>query len=94
MLAFGKSSKSGHPSQKFPNASHSEIFYPLRSNGISSTHEVRRISSAPLGLYIITHQRAYRLRNDDIQHFVLVIYKAYALMIYKAYALMIYSPSD
>ena len=34
------------------------------------------ISSAPLGLYIITRQRVSSLRLDDIQHFVLMICKA------------------
>ena len=41
--------------------------------GISLTHEVRRISSAPAGLYLITRQRASYLRLDDIQHFVFVL---------------------
>ena len=36
-----------------------DFFYPSRRLGISLTHEVRRISSAPLELYIITHQRAF-----------------------------------
>ncbi len=31
-----------------------EFFYASRRLGISLTHEVRRISSAPLGLYLIT----------------------------------------
>ncbi len=47
---------------------------------------VRRISSAPLGLYIITRQRVSQLRNDDIQFLA-------ELVMYKAYALMIYTPS-
>ena len=34
------------------------------------------ISSAPVGLYLITRQRVYYLRLDDIQHFVLMIYNA------------------
>ena len=38
--------------------------------------EVRRISSAPLGLYLITRQRVSYLRLDDIQHCVLMIYNA------------------
>ena len=33
--------------------------YPSRRLGISLTHEVRRISSAPLGLYLITRQRVF-----------------------------------
>ena len=41
--------------------------YPSRRLGISSPREVRCISSAPLGLYIITHQRVSSLRLDDIQ---------------------------
>ncbi len=61
--------------QKFDLFRQVEFFYPLRSNGISSTHEVRRISSALSGLYIITRQRVSKLRNDDIQHSALVIYK-------------------
>ncbi len=39
---------------------------------------VRCISSAPLGLYLITHQRVSVLRNDDIQPFGLVIYTRFA----------------
>ena len=35
------------------------FFYPSRRLGISLTHGVRRISSAPVGLDIITHQRAF-----------------------------------
>ena len=35
--------------------------------GISSTHKVRCISSAPLGLYLITLGRAFYLQLDDIQ---------------------------
>ena len=42
------------------------------------------ISSAPLGLYLITRQRASCLRLDDIQHFVLMIYRNKLRMIYKA----------
>ncbi len=38
--------------------------------------------------YCITRQRVSQLRNDDIQHFVLVIYKAYALMIYTPYGVI------
>ena len=48
--------------------------YPSRRLGISSPREVRCISSAPLGLYLITHQRA-SLRLDDIQTFGLMIYR-------------------
>ena len=60
------------------------FFYPSRRLGISSPREVRRISSAPTGLYLITRQRACSLRLDDIQHFVLVIYRNKLRMIYKA----------
>ena len=34
------------------------FFYPSRRLSISSAHEVRCISSAPLGLYITTHRHA------------------------------------
>ena len=34
------------------------------------------ISSPPLGLYLITRQRVFSLRLDDIQHVVLMIYNA------------------
>ena len=37
----------------------SVFVYPGRRLGISLTHEVRRISSAPLGLYLITRKRAF-----------------------------------
>ena len=40
--------------------------YPSRRLGISSPHEVRCISSAPAGLYLITRKRASYLRLDDI----------------------------
>ncbi len=43
------------------------LFYPSRRLGISS---------APLGLYIITRQRVFLLRLDEIQHFVLMICNA------------------
>ncbi len=67
--------KSLHPHQKSTSFDLS-IFYPLRSNGISSPCGVRCISSAPSGLYIITHRRASQLRNDDIQFLAeLMIYK-------------------
>ena len=52
------------------------FFYPSRRLGISSPHKVRCISSAPLGLYLITRQRVFFLRLDEIQHCVLVIYNA------------------
>ncbi|MBR2952473.1 MAG: hypothetical protein IKC43_05825, partial [Clostridia bacterium] len=47
--------------------------------GISLTHEVRRISSAPAGLYLITRPRASYLRLDDIQHFVLMICNSFGI---------------
>ena len=47
--------------------------------GISLTHEVRRISSAPAGLYLITLGRASYLRLDDIQHFVLMICNSFGI---------------
>ena len=50
-------------------------FYPSRRLGISLTHEVRRISPAHLGLYLITRQRVSYLRLDDIQCFALMIYR-------------------
>ena len=53
--------------------------YPSRRLGISSPREVRCISSAPLGLYLITRQRASCLRLDDIQHFVLMICNSYGI---------------
>ena len=37
--------------------------------------------------YII-NRRLYRFRNDDIQNFVLMIYRNKLRMIYKAYALI------
>ena len=42
------------------------------------------ISPAPLGLYIITRQRVYYLRLDDIQCSALMIYRNKLRMIYKA----------
>ena len=41
--------------------------------GISSPHEVRCISSAPSGLYLITRQRASYLRLDDIHALGVII---------------------
>ena len=49
------------------------FFYPSRRLGISSPHKVRCISSAPLGLYLITRQRVFFLRLDEMQHCVLMI---------------------
>ena len=62
----------------------SVFVYPSRRLGISSPHNARCISSAPLGLYLITRQRASYLRLDEIQHFVLMIYRNKLRMIYKA----------
>ena len=63
-------------------------FYPSRRLGISSPREVRCISSAPLGLYIITRQRVSFLQLDDIRCFASMIYRNKLRMIYKAYALI------
>ena len=67
------------PAPKKNEAKASFFFYPSRRLGISSPHKVRRISSAPLGLYLITRQRAFFLRLDDIQHFVLMICNSYRI---------------
>jgi hypothetical protein len=53
----------------------SVFVYPSRRLGISSPREAWCISSAPLGLYLITRQRAFCLRLDDIQCYALVIYR-------------------
>ncbi len=83
-----RETKSRFPHQKSTSFNLS-IFYSLRSNGISSTHEVRRISSAPLGLYIITRQRVSKLRNDDIQFLAeLVIYKDFVFDDIHAYGVI------
>jgi len=37
-----------------------------------------------LGLYLITRQRVFFLRLDEMQHFVLMIYRNKLRMIYKA----------
>ena len=47
------------PLPKNPRSSERGFFYPSRRLGISSPREVRCISSAPLGLYLITRQRAF-----------------------------------
>ena len=66
------------------------FFYPSRRLGISSPHEVWWISSA---LWAVYHHASacIFLRLDDIQHYVLVIYRNKLRMIYKADAL-IYLP--
>ena len=53
-----------------------KFFYPSHRLGISSPCKVRCISSAPSGLYLITRQRVFPLRLDDMQYFVLVISNA------------------
>ena len=73
------------PTKKELLSTKSSFFvYPSRRLGISSPHEVRCISSAPLGLYLITRQRASSLRLDDIQTFGLMIRRNKLRMIYKA----------
>ena len=59
------------------------FFYPSRRLGISLTHGVRRISSA---LWAVSHHAlaCILLRLDDIQNFVLMIYRNKLRMIYKA----------
>ena len=77
------------PTKKELSSTKSSFFvYPSRRLGISSPREVRCISSAPSGLYLITRQRASYLRLDDIQCFALMIYRNKLRMIYKAYALI------
>ncbi len=56
------------PTKKFDLFRQVEFFYPLRSNGISSTHDSAAYIISPLGLYLITHQRVYR--------FAMMIYTA------------------
>ena len=58
--------------------------YPSHRLGISSTHEVRCISSAPVGLYIITRQRVFPCG--------LMIYNGKPLVIYRNKLRMIYTP--
>ena len=71
------------PTKKELLSTKSSFFvYPSHRLGISSPREVRCISSAPLGLYIITRQRASYLRLDDIQTFGLMIYRNKLRMIY------------
>ena len=52
-----------------------DFFYPLRSNGISSPHEVRRISSALWAAYHHSLECIF-LWFDEIQHYVLMIYSS------------------
>ena len=80
---------SSPPTKRELLSTKSSLFvYPSRRLGISSPREVRCISSAPAGLYLITRQRAFCLRLDDIQHFVLMIYRNRLRMICKAHALI------
>ena len=69
------------------------FFYPSRRLGISSPRVVRCISSAPLGLYIITRQRAFPLRLDEMQHCVLMIYRRQAADDIQGFALICFRGS-
>jgi len=51
---------------------------------IAARSVVHIIKGGKPPLYLITHQRASCLRLDDIQHFVLMIYRNKLRMIYKA----------
>ena len=64
------------------------FFYPSRRLGISSPHKVRCISSAPLGLYLITRQRVFFLRLDEMQHCVLMIYNSFGIDDIQGFALI------
>ena len=75
--------------QKIRQVSTCRIFYPSRRLGISSPREAWCISSAPLGLYLITRQRASCLRLDDIQHFVLVICNSFGIDDIHGYAVIL-----
>ncbi len=55
---------------------------------IAARSVVHIIKGGEPPLYLITRQRASHLRLDDIQHFVLMIYRNKLRMIYKAYALI------
>ena len=70
------------------------FFYPSRRLGISSPHNVRCISSAPLGLYLITRQRAFSLRLDEMQHFVLMICNSFGIDDIQGFALIDWQKSD
>ena len=64
------------------------FFYPSRRLGISSPHKVRCISSAPLGLYLITRQRVFFLRLDEMQHCVLMICNSFGIDDIQGFALI------
>ena len=66
----------------------SVFVYPSRRLGISSPHNVRCISSAPLGLYLITRQRAFSLRLDEMQHCVLMICNSFGIDDIQGFALI------
>ena len=55
---------------------------------ITARSAVHIIKGGKPPLHIITRQRASYLRLDDIQHFVLMIYRNKLRMIYKACALI------
>ena len=81
------------PTKKELLSTKSSFFvYPSRRLGISSPREVRRISSAPVGLYLITRQRASYLRLDDIQTFGLMIYRNKLRMIYTPCGVIRFAP--
>ena len=63
--------------------------YPSRRLGISSTHEVRRISSrAARRPCISSRASVHFLRLDDIQHFVLMICNSYGIDDIQGFALI------
>ena len=55
---------------------------------IAAQRAVHIIKGGSPPLYLITRQRAFSLQLDDIQHFVLMIYRNKLRMIYKACALI------
>ena len=77
------------PTKKELLSTKSSFFvYPSRRLGISSPHKVRCISSAPLGLYLITRQRVFFLRLDEMQHCVLMIYNSFGIDDIQGFALI------
>ena len=71
----GRGFESSCPCQKTPRTLFSVFFYPSRRLGISSDASRYIIKGGSPPLYLITRQRASILRLDDMQHFVLMIYR-------------------
>ena len=61
----------------------------IQAAGLAYHHRAKRGAyHQPFGLYLITRQRAFPLRLDEIQHFVLMICNSYGIDDIQGFALI------